>query len=260
MKKSSTLTLLATTVLITTGCIHPFQSIYCSDETVTVSTVPTATFTEVEFSQQCEAVVTKSDSFTLTIEISENIREHLDVEKVGSRVRFSLQENCTYQNLTFKVTIGMPELDEVEASGASSVTIGGFESEREFTANLSGASTLDGSIVCGNASLALSGASRAKLSIDCGTVDFNISGASTIECNGTGGDLRCDVSGASKLRLRDLSCEDVAVDLSGASSMYTSPSGTIRGELSGASMLYYYGSPTLGSCTISGASAVRKAE
>ncbi len=260
MKKIAILTTLTAVFLITTGCIHPFQSIYCSDETVTVSSLPTTTFTEVAFSQQCEAVVQRSDSFTLNIEISENIRDHLDVEKDGSRVRFSLQNSCTYQNLTFRVTVGMPVLDNVEANGASSVEIDGFDSDRSFGADISGASTLKGSIVCGDAALSLSGASRATLSIDCGDVEFNISGASRIECSGNAGDLGCDVSGASNLKLRNLSCEDVAVDLSGASSMYTSPMGTIRGDLSGASTLYYYGSPTIGSFDISGASAVRKAD
>ncbi|MBN1759358.1 MAG: DUF2807 domain-containing protein [Chitinispirillaceae bacterium] len=251
---------IAVILVAATGCVNPFQTYYCSDDTVTYASTPITTFSTVEFAQQCEATITQSDSFWLSVEINENISEHLDIDKNGSRVRFSLRNNYTYQNLTFKVAIGMPVLDGVDASGASKVTVSGFSSERNFVAELSGASSLQGDIACDNARFNLSGASKGSISLECNALGIDLSGASILECNGSAGNITCDVSGASNLKLKKLPCNNVSVDISGASHMYTSPAGTISGDVSGASMLYYYGSPNMGSIDVSGASAVRKAD
>jgi ribosomal protein L31 len=52
--------------------------------------------------------------------------------------------------------------------------------------------------------------------------------------------------------------QDAHAEISGASNATVNASGTLSAEVSGASHLYYTGSPTLGDIETSGASSVNK--
>lgn len=74
-------------------------------------------------------------------------------------------------------------------------------------------------------------------------VALEASGATTIDGIGMTGAYTLDVSGASKALLRDLTASDVAVDVSGASTVELYATGTVSGSISGASNLDVYGEP-----------------
>ena len=89
------------------------------------------------------------------------------------------------RNTTMKARITMPELTGVNGSGATQITIDGFEFElRDLTVDVSGASTLRGQI-------------------DAGNLRADVSGASRLELTGQGQDGRITVSGASQANLAD---------------------------------------------------------
>jgi len=75
-----------------------------------------------------------------------------------------------------------------------------------------------------------------------------------VNLTGGAGCAQIDVSGASDADLRDFATSDTSVLLSGASKAWVMATGLLEGDLSGASRLYYYGQPTLGSMHLSGAS------
>ena len=85
---------------------------------------------------------------------------------------------------------------------------------------------------------------------------LDVSGASTIDATGTVASYRLDASGASKTLLRELLATDVAIDVSGASSVELFATGTVSGSLSGASNLEVYGEPVRVLVDSSGASSV----
>ena len=85
---------------------------------------------------------------------------------------------------------------------------------------------------------------------------LDVSGASTIDATGTVASYRLDASGASKTLLRELLATDVAIDVSGASSVELLATGTVSGSLSGASNLEVYGEPVRVLVDSSGASSV----
>jgi hypothetical protein len=223
-----------------TGCIFPGAIIHGSEDTVTASS-SASDFTAVSVENACEATITRGDVYSVTVEINENIESHLNIENVNRTLYVTLDDGHVYNNLKFKVTITMPELAEVEGSGASEITVSGFDAATGLLADLSGASELAGNL-------------------DCGDVTLRLSGASTVELSGSGADVACEASGASEVDMRDFSCEDAYMNLSGASTMRVNAAGTISGDLSGASEVYYYGSPTVGSFDKSGASEVKRAD
>jgi len=139
--------------------------------------------------------------------------------------------------ITNEAEITMPALSGIEASGASQVTLAGFDSSLPLRVIASGATSVIGEIQAGD-------------------VSMEASGASSISLTGGAGNLALDVSGASSADLEAFQVTDIQADLSGASSAVVTASGTLDVEASGASELSYLGNPTLGSVNTSGASSV----
>ena len=105
--------------------------------------------------------------------------------------------------------------------------------------NLSGASYLEGDVTAREVLLEVSGASRARL-------------------QGKAEILHVDASGASNLDLEDFPVEDADIELSGASEAAVVLNGTLDIDASGASRLYFGGSPTMGRVDLSGASSIKR--
>jgi hypothetical protein len=140
---------------------------------------------------------------------------------------------------TLEAEITMPTLAGVEASGASHITLAGFDSSQTLRVVASGASSVEGEIQAGDTSM-------------------EASGASSISLAGGAANLVLDVSGASSVDLEAFLVTDLQAELSGASSAVVNASGTLDVEASGASELSYLGNPTLGSVNTSGASSVQE--
>jgi hypothetical protein len=195
-------------------------------------------FDKVDISHSFGVDISQGESFSVVIRIDDNLVEHLQVEKQGSTLKIGLKPDVSIvSNATLEAEITMPELAGLDLSGASDATISGFKSTNNLTVDLSGASSLRGDIESGDASFDLSGSSDANLT-------------------GSGGNLTLDASGSSDVDLSEFHVADANLNVSGASTVIVNPSGTLNVEASGASDVYYLGSPSLGSIDASGASIV----
>jgi len=182
--------------------------------------------------------IRQGESYSVMIRIDDNLVRCLDVYTSGGTLHIGFKPECWINNATtMEAQITMPRLAGLNLSGASHGTITGFKSSESLAVEISGASSLEGDIEAGNVRLDLSGASHATLT-------------------GSGGNLTAGASGASGIDLGSFPVKDASVQLSGASSATVYPSGRIDVEASGASHLYYLGSPTLGRVETSGASSI----
>jgi hypothetical protein len=196
-------------------------------------------FTEVQVGHAFQTTIKQGNVYSISIRIDDNILDYLEVSKFNSRLIINLEEDNNYHDVTLTANIIMPNLDIIQLSGASSADISGFESDRNFSAGLSGASIISGSIICQDVSLYLSGASKTSL-------------------QGEGDDLVIEASGGSILDLDNFPCANISVGLSGASIATINTNGILNAILSGASKLYYYGNPTLGDLSVSGGSTIER--
>lgn len=197
-------------------------------------------FTKVEAGGAFQIEIRQSESYNVVIRVDDNLVEGLDVYVSGGTLHIGFRSGFWVTNATrMEAEITMPELTGVDLSGASRGTITGFKSTKDFSADVSGASSLTGDLESGDVSL-------------------NVSGASSVDLAGSGGDLTAESSGASHIDLEDFPVQDASVEVSGASSATVAPSGRIDVEASGASHLYYLGSPTLGTVNTSGGSSIER--
>ena len=86
--KKALLFLLVSAALLA-GCRIMVEVVYCSDETATVTSSKSG-FTRVSIDNACEATITKGESWSIEIEISEDAEEHLKVVSSDSELRLSL--------------------------------------------------------------------------------------------------------------------------------------------------------------------------
>jgi hypothetical protein len=196
----------------------------------------------------------------VNVSADDNLQSYLDVYQEGDTLKLQMKDGYTYINPHLKAVVTMPRLIAVTLSGASKSTATGFDAGEDFILNVSGASqaTVTGFKV-GKLTMDISGASRVSSDIDAtGDATLQASGASNINITGQAVDADIESSGTSTVNLMGFALRDAQANISGASNATINATGTISGDVSGASRLYYTGAPTLGTIHTSGASSISK--
>ncbi len=203
-------------------------------------------FTKLEIGHVFQAEVTRSDSFFISITVDDNLLEYVTVRKSGNTLRIYLKGGYTYIGTTKIVEITMPKVDKLSLSGASRVEVSGFRSSDPLELEASGVSSLNiDDSKAGDTVFEISGGSHISGGIEIAVGRFNISGASSIDLEGYASDISIEASGASHANLANFSVSNATVKISAASVVIVNASGTIDGNISGASRLTYLGSPAL---------------
>ena len=173
-------------------------------------------FSSIDVSSIFQVEITSQSEFHVEVEADDNLLQYIQTEVRGGELHISLDKGVKSKN-PLRVRIGAPNIDRIEASGASKV----------FVSNLN----------------------NSKVEVD-------TSGASKIELSGETSQLIVDVSGASHINAAELKAVNATVDASGASRVNLSVSGELRSEASGASNISYAGNPANVIKHTSGASSI----
>jgi len=196
-------------------------------------------FSKLDVSHAFAVTVVQSDSFYVKIVVDDNIAKYLNVYKSGNWLMVGLEENHDYTHIHLNAEIHMPDITQVKGSGAIVAEMSTFDFSHDLLVDLSGASVFSGNF-------------------EAASLDLHLSGASVVNISGTGINLNIDASGASAINMGNFVSHTADVFLNGATFATIHVTETLNAELSGASTLYYYGNPTLGSINISGASVIHK--
>ncbi len=225
-------------VLLLAGCSVPFSTQMSASGPPVTKDYDLAHFTAVAAGSAFQVEITRSEEYSVTVTVNENLVERLDVGVSGDTLRIYLKPGIGITgNATLKAKVTMPELTGLDLSGASHTTLAGFESGKSLQSKVSGASTLRGDLTCGDAR-------------------FDASGASKVDLKGGAQDLNVTASGASTVDLGSFSSQDTVVAASGASRVNVAASGSLNVEASGASTVRYVGEPAKLKVNTSGASSV----
>jgi len=160
--------------------------------------------------------ITTQKDFSVEIEADDNLFQFIKTEVNNGVLHIETERRISTGN-TILVRISAPDIESVEASGVSKVT--------------------------------LSGLNNSELKLD-------TSGASKVKVEGETTNLTVDVSGASQIDAENLKAEIATVDASGASHVSVFAVNQLRADASGASKIFYTGSPKSVEKTSSGAGSV----
>ena len=160
--------------------------------------------------------ITAGKDFEIEITGDDNLLQYVETRVESGVLKISSSERIK-SHKGINVRISAPNIEELDASGASKVN--------------------------------LSGVKNSALTID-------TSGASKINLSGETSSLTIDVSGASAIDAQGLKAENATVDASGASRVEVFVTDRLMSEASGASKIAYLGNPSNVEKNSSGASKI----
>ena len=240
-----TLLVTASLLAVFTGCRDIDHTIVGSGNLITQE-MDATDFTKLEISHVFQAKVTRADSFFISITVDDNLPEYVVVRKSGNTLRIYLEGGYTYIGTTKIVEITMPKVDKLSLSGASQGEVSGFRSSDSLELEASGVSSLNiDDLKAGDTVFEISGGSHVSGGIEIADGEFNISGASSIDLEGYAADISIEASGASRANLANFPVSNATVNISEASVVTVNASGSVDGDISGASRLTYLGNPAL---------------
>ena len=195
----------------------------------------------LELSHAFEADIFYDSSVSaLSIDINEDLQDHLEVFISSSTLRIGLSDNLSIKgNATLRVRLTSNNLQNITLSGASRATMKNEVDQDNMNIELSGASQFYGS-----------------LNLD--RFDANLSGASQVTISGAIDDADIECSGGSHIEDFSMQIDNLKIECSGASNAELSVSDILDVELSGASQLTYDGDPAIIRQELSGASTLRQ--
>lgn len=198
-------------------------------------------FQNVSVSNAINCQITQSDKYSIEIKADERDFKYLKVDQKGSALKIFIDKNNYDAYGEIKVKITMPELTELNFSGASKCKLNMNVPGKKFEANLSGSSYIEGSLTSGD-------------------IEINLSGSSKVNLNGKGNDLDLQASGSSSMKMKNFSVKNADVQMSGSSSAELNLNGKLNTMQSGSSKIVYYGNVDLGETRFSGSSGISKGE
>lgn len=226
--------------LLFTSCEQLGESVVPSGNVSTQSRV-VADFDGINVSDAFNVnVIIGEQSEMVRIESNDNLHTYIKAEVIGSTLHIGLNKNLNIRrgSATFNAYISADKLQDIEASGASNITLQNLLSS-------------------GNCYIELAGASRLEGNIEISQLIADISGASNLELSGTIRTMEFDASNASVLTDYDLRIGTFDADLSGASNAYVTVSNELMISASGASNVYYKGEGIVRRRKLSGASNIQ---
>jgi hypothetical protein len=234
-KKTLFLSLLGMMIFTLTGCFVRVDDVNPRGYEIQQE-VRLRNFDGVEIGNAFKVNVRAGNSFSIYVRGDEVDLNDLDIY-VNNGVLMAKYHN--YRSRRYQVTfdIVMPSLRSIELYGASTGKAYGFD-ERDMYVNLSGSSYLD-------------------LNSDAQYFTFDISGASTMDLLGDTQKISGGVSGASLVNGFSFRSEEAYLDVSGASKVRVMASRYLNVVASGASSVYFRGTPVVDAKT-SGGSVVRQ--
>lgn len=177
-----------------------------------------ADFDEIDISSAFSAEITVVDGPpSVEVTLDDNLFDDIVVKVDDDELEVKFKSGNFDLEVPPTVVISLPELTELEVSGASEAVVVGLD-ESELKVEVSGASAVD-----------LDGTAQ-RLIVD-------NSGASSLIVTGRFTDVDLDVSGAGNADFSSAEVSTAKVDLSGSSNAEFDEIGSVDGELSGASNL-----------------------
>jgi hypothetical protein len=172
-------------------------------------------FSQIDVSSIFQVEVVAQSEFSVEVEADDNLLQFIRTDVRDGRLEISLSKSVKTSN-PMRVRISAPNIDRVEASGASKVNVSNLRNSQ---------------------------------------ITLDTSGASKINLSGETSKLIVDVSGASSIDAGSLATGTAIIDASGASKVNVNVTSELVADASGASRITYAGSPSVNKST-SGASSV----
>jgi hypothetical protein len=197
-------------------------------------------FTKIDVSGGFKVTLKQDSSLAVGISADDNLLKYIQTSVSGGKLRIKTKRNiCGSGEIT--ITIGMRNLEEIDASGAVEVRS-------------------DGLVNTSDLNIDLSGSTKVNLNLNARNVHTGGSGSTEIFLKGQAASHNIDLSGSGKVEALDFIVGKYNIETSGATHCKINVLTDLSVHTSGASEIEYKGSPTKVTNDQSGASSIKKIE
>ena len=203
---------------------------------VKTETRPVSGFENLDLSGIGEVTLTQGDEESLEIEAEDNLLPYIETKVMKGTLYISIQDGVNIEptqpiryNLTMKTVLG------ISSSGLGDIRAGDLHT-RQLAISMSG---------LGGVYIASLFGEELETQTSASYLEVNMSGVG--DCQIDGGlvkDQALDLSGAGSYNAPDLQSQTAQVNLSGVGGVTLWVINELRGDISGAGSLSYYGSPS----------------
>lgn len=195
------------------------QSVDGSGNVTTQSRPVTGEFTSITASNALEVYIEQGVNRSVTVEADDNLQGHIKVEASGTELKISSDVNIGSASAK-KITIVLPEVKGIEASGATMV-----KSKTILKSDY--------------IKLTSSGAADMEVTVIAKKVTAESSGAGKLKVTGSADRLDAEASGAGIINAKELAAKDVNAEASGAGTIHANPTASLKAQATSGSNIYY---------------------
>ncbi len=219
--KSNTISLM---LILLMGFSITLSAQYYGNGNLAERTYNLSTFNKIAVSGNFQLVFVPSAEQTVTIETDDNLFEHIEVKVENNTLNLTTSHIRKPTRMIATVTV--PELTEIEASGASKVDIPETYEADQLKIIVSGASTM-----------------IARLKVQ--ELASEVSGAGRLTLSGSANNHKSKLSGAARLIATDFKTNTSNINASGASDAKVWATEALYSNTSGASKVSYDKAPAM---------------
>lgn len=194
-------------------------------------------FTRLDIGGAFQVYLSQGDEEKLVVEADAEEIKDIVTEVTGSKLKIYYNSKWAGRTHQMNIYLTFKTLDDINFSGAVEVKTEGTLKFADLDMDISGAAEID-------------------MTMDVEKFSAEFSGASELDFKGTCKSGNLELSGASELNAQEFECDDLYVEVSGASEAKVWATGTLKIDASGASEIKYKGQPQI-SIDQSGASSVK---
>jgi hypothetical protein len=213
-------------------------------------------FQNIEFDCAFIFEISYGSEYNVSVTANESLFEKISVVQSGDILKFFLKPVRFQARPILEAKITLPVLNRLRQSAATCGMVTGFQMPGLFDLYLSGASSTEVNLECGEAHLEITGASHVSGNMRTGKADLLVSGASSAKLSGQCENLSLSGWGAADMDLAKFRSQEGTVYLKGASIATVQVLKQLNVDMTGASHLRYLSNPTLNEITLSGASVL----
>ncbi|MBP6181939.1 head GIN domain-containing protein [Flavobacterium sp.] len=192
--------------LLFASCNHMIniKSIEGSGHVTTEKRIVQGDFKSVEVSNAIDLIIEQSDKIEIIVEADDNFQKEITTKVENGKLIIACEYNSFSNLKSKKVTVKMPIIDELEASGAASIK---------------SSNTIKGE----NIKLDASSAASINLNIESDAIFCESSSGSTIAINGKALTLETKASSGSTINAKDLLANEIKTEASSGSTINVHP-------------------------------------
>ena len=196
-------------------------------------------YDRIKVGSSIDVTIQVGDGYKVVAEDHANLLPHLETKVKDGELHIGFENGMSIMNSEAHVTVTVPSLDEVDASGSADIVIEGVlsnKSQVEFS--VSGSGSIIGQV-------------------NSPEVDISISGSGKIELAGDTRKMDCQISGSGDFYGKDLRSEDCEVSVSGSGNASVFASRRLTARVSGSGDVVYGGNPASPEIKTSGSGTVK---